>query len=162
MMSITRLVMFSSRLDVALEPHLLLGEQRRQVLEHHLVLVLLGRAAVDLVELGQRKVALAVLGRAHLAFDHVAGVQVEAAHLAGRDVDVVGAGGVAGVRAAQEAEAVRQDLQHAVGEDLFAGAGALLDDGEHQLLLAHAAGVFDLKIFGLLEDFRHVKCLEFV
>jgi hypothetical protein len=70
-------------LDVALQLHLLLGEQRREVLEHHLVLVLLGRAAVDLVELGQRKVALAVLGCAHLAFDHVAGVQVEAAHLAG-------------------------------------------------------------------------------
>jgi hypothetical protein len=49
-------------LDVALQAHLLLGEQRRQVLEHHLVLVLLGRAAVDLVELGQGKVALAILG----------------------------------------------------------------------------------------------------
>jgi hypothetical protein len=37
---------------------------------------------------------------------------------------------------------------------LFTSAGALLDDGERQLLLAHAAGVFDLKCFGLLEDFR--------
>jgi len=27
--------------------------------------------------------------------------------------------------------------------------GALLDDGEHQLLLAHAAGVFNLKLFCL-------------
>ena len=150
------------RLDVALEPHLLLGKQRRQVLEHHLVLVLLGRPTVDGIQLGQREVAFAVLGRAHLAFDHVARVQVEPPHLAGRNVDVVGAGGVAGVGAAQEAETVRQDLQHAVGKDLFAGAGAFLDDRKHQLLLAHAAGVFDFEIFGLLEDFRHVKCLEFV
>jgi hypothetical protein len=37
-----------------------------------------------------------------------------------------GAGGVAGVGAAQEAEAVGQDFQHAVGKDLFAGLGALL------------------------------------
>jgi hypothetical protein len=95
-------------------------------------------------------------------FDHVAGVQVEAAHLRGRDVDVVGARRVAGVRAAQEAEAVRQDLQHPVGEDLFAGTRALLDDGEHQLLLAHAAGVLDLEFFGLLEDFGDVERLEFV
>jgi hypothetical protein len=116
----------------------------------------------DLVELGQREVALAVLGRAHFAFDHVAGVQVEAAHLARRDVDVVRAGREAGVRAAQKTEAVRQDFEHAVGEDLLAGLGALLDDREHQLLLAHAADVFDLKRFSLLEDFRHVECLEFV
>jgi hypothetical protein len=126
------------------------------------VLVLLGRAVVDLVQFGKGKVALAVLGCAHFTFDHVAGVQVEAPHLAGRDVDVVGAGGVAGIRAAQEAEAVRQDFQHAIGEHLLAGAGALLDDREHQFLLAHAARVFDLELFGLLQDFRHVQCLEFV
>ncbi|MPM89685.1 hypothetical protein SDC9_136797 [bioreactor metagenome] len=126
------------------------------------MLVLLWRATVHAVELGQGKVALAVLGRAHFAFDHVAGVQVETAHLAGRDVDVVRAGGEAGVGAAQKAEAVGQDFQHAVGKHLFAGLGALFDDGEHQLLLAHAADVFDLKLFSLLEDFRHVQCLEFV
>jgi hypothetical protein len=43
MMSMMRPVMFSSRLDFALQLHLLLGEQRRQVLEHHLVLVFSGR-----------------------------------------------------------------------------------------------------------------------
>ena len=149
-------------LDVALELHLLFGEQRRKVLEHHLVLVLFRPTAVDPVELVQRKVAFAVLGRAHLSFDHVAGVQVEAAYLARADIDVVGACGVAGIGAAQEAKAVGQDFQHAVGDDLFAGARALLDDREHQLLLAHAAGVFYLKLFSLLEDFGHVQCFEFV
>ena len=148
--------------DVALQSHLLLGEQGRQVLEHHLVLVLLWWAVVDLVELGQCKVALAVLGRAHFAFDHVAGVQVEATHLAGADVNIVRTGGEAGVRAAQKAEAIRQDFQHAVCKHLLTRLGALLDDGKHQLLLAHAARVFDFEFFGLLQDFRHVQCLEFV
>ena len=149
-------------LDVAFQAHLFLGEQRRQVLEHDLVLVVLGGQAVDLVELVQREVALAVLGDADLALDHVAGVQVEAADLARRDVDVVGGRGEARVHVAQEAETVGQHFQHAVCVHQFTALGALLDDGEHQLLLAHAAGVFDLKRIGLLEDFRHVQCLEFV
>ena len=38
----------------------------------------------------------------------------------------------------------------------------LLDDGKHQLLLAHATRVFNFKLVGLFEDFRHVQCLEFV
>ena len=156
-----RPVMFSSALMLALEPELLLGEQRRQVLEHDLVLALLGRQAVDLVDLDQREVALAVLGHPHFAFDHVAGVQVEAADLAGREVDVVGAGHVAGFGRAQEAEAVGQDLEHAVAEDLLAALGALLHDREHQLLLAHAGDVLDLQLFAHLDEFGDVERLEF-
>ena len=129
------------------------GEQRCQVLEHDFVLVALGRSAVDLIKLVQRKVAFAVFGCAYFALDHVAGMQVKAAHLAGADVDIVGAGGVAGIGAAQKAKAVGQDFQHAISNDLFAGAGPLFDDGKHQLLFAHAAGVFDFKLFGLFEDF---------
>ena len=149
-------------LVVLFEPHLHLGEQRRQVFEHDLVFVVFRPTTVHLVQLVQGKVALAVFRSAYLAFNHVAGMQVEAAHLARADVDVVRAGGVTGVRASQKAKAVGQDFQHAIGNDLLAGAGALLDDGEHQLLLAHAAGVFNFKLFSLLEDFRHVQCLEFV
>ncbi|MNV11736.1 hypothetical protein D3C71_1023110 [compost metagenome] len=149
-------------LEVALQLHLFLGEQGRQVLEHHLVLVLLRRAAVDGVELVQGEVALTIFGCADFTFDHVAGVQIETAHLARADVDVVRAGGKARVRAAQEAETVGQNFQHAIGNDLFPGLGPLLDDRKHQLLLAHAAGIFDFEFFGLLQDFRHVQCLEFV
>ncbi len=69
MMSMMRPVMFSSPLMSRSRLHLLLGEQRREVLEHHLVLVLLGRVAVDLVQLGQGKVALAILGDAHFALN---------------------------------------------------------------------------------------------
>ena len=124
--------------------------------------VVLWPTTIDPVKLVQRKVALTIFGRAYFPFDHVAGVQVEAAHLARTDVDVVGAGGVAGVRAAQEAKAIRQDFKHTVGDDLLTGPSPLLDDGEHQLLLAHPPGIFDFKLFGLFEDFGHVKCLEFV
>ena len=149
-------------LDVTLQTHLLFGEQRRQVLEHDLVFVVLGQVVVDLVELGQGKVALAVFGDAHFAFDHVAGVQVKAPHLAGADVDVVGAGGVAGIGAAQEAKTVGQDFQHAIGKNLFARFGAFFDDGKHQLLFAHATGVLDFERVGLLQEFGHMECLEFV
>jgi len=148
--------------DFALKLHLFAREQRGQVFKHDLVLVVLRQVVVDLVELGQCKVALAVFGDAHFAFNHVAGVQVEAAHLAGADVDVVCRGGVAGVGATQEAKAVGQDFEHTVGKHLFARFGALFDDGKHQLLLAHAACVFDFEFFGLFQHFRHVQCLEFV
>ena len=149
-------------LDVALQTHLLFGEQGREVLEHDLVLVVLGGQAVDLVEFVERKVAFAVFGDADLALDHVARVQIEAAYLARRDVDVVGGRGEAGVHVAQKAKAVGQNFEHAVGVHEFAALGALFDDGKHQLLFAHAAGVLDFEGFGLLEDFRHVQCLEFV
>ena len=76
--------------DIALQAHLLFGEQRRQVFKHHFVLVLIGTTAVDFVQLVQSKVTLAVFGGAYFAFNHVTGVQVKTAHLAGADVDVVG------------------------------------------------------------------------
>ena len=145
-----------------LQPHLHLWEQRCEVFKHHLVLVVLRAAAIDPVQLVERKVALAVFWRSNLPFDHVAGVQVETAHLAGADVDVVGAGGVAGVGAAQKAEAVGQYFEHAVCNDLLAGSGTLFDNGKHQLLFAHAASVFNFKLFSLFEDFRHMQCLEFI
>ncbi len=77
-------------LDVALQTHVLRGEQRREVLEHDLVLVLLRGHAVDAVDLHQSKVTLAILGYTYLTLDGVASVQIETADLAGRDVDVVG------------------------------------------------------------------------
>jgi hypothetical protein len=99
-MSMTRLVMFSS-LPMSRSSSSVLGRvQRRQVLEQDLVLGGLRRLAIDAVDLDQGEVALAFLGRADLAFDGVAGAQVEAADLARADVDVVGAGevGLSGAR----------------------------------------------------------------
>ena len=141
---------------------MLAGEQGGQVFKHDLVFVVLRQVVVDFVEFCQRKVALAVFGDADFAFDHVARMQVEATHLARADVDVVRAGGVAGVWATQETKTVGQDLKHTIGKNLFTRAGALFDDGKHELLLAHAASVFDFEFFGLFQHFRHVQCLEFV
>ena len=149
-------------LGVLFELHVLAWEQGGQVFKHHLVFVVLRQVVVDFVELGQCKVALAVFGDANFAFDHVARMQVETAHLAWADVNVVRAGGVTGVGATQEAKAVGQDLEDAIGKHLFTRAGALFDDGEHELLLAHAARVFNFEFFGLFQHFRHVQCLEFV
>src|SRR5690606_12713468 len=53
-------------------------------------------------------------------------------------VGVVGAGQVAGLGRAQEAEAVGQDFQHAVGGDAFGGTGQHLEQGEDHVLLARA------------------------
>ena len=121
----------------------------------------LGPVEVDVVDLEQRKVALAVLGRADLAGDGVAGAQGEAADLAGGDIDVVRAGQVGGVRGAQKAEAVRQDLQHAVAGDVLAAFGLGLEDGEDQVLFAGAADAFDLHGLRQLDQFGHRRLFQF-
>ncbi len=149
-------------LRVLFELHVLAWEQGGQVFKHDLVFVVLRQVVVDFVEFCQRKVALAVFGNADFAFDHVARMQVETTHLAWADVYVVRASGVAGVGATQKAKAVGQDLEDAIGKHLFTSAGAFFDDGKHELLLAHAARVFNFEFFGLFQHFRHVQCLEFV
>ena len=118
--------------------------ERREVVEVDLVARLLRLLEIDGVDLEQREVALAVLGRADMAVDGVAGAQAEAADLRGRDVDVVRAGQVVRFRRAQEAEAVGQHLDHAFADDVDLLLRKLLEDAEHQLLLAHGRGVLDL------------------
>ena len=59
-----------------------------------------------------------------------------------------GPGQVVGFRRAQEAEAVGQHLDDAFADDVDLARRELLEDGEHQLLLAHGAGVLDLELFG--------------
>eukprot|EP00042_Codosiga_hollandica_P060670 m.921627 g.921627 ORF g.921627 m.921627 type:complete len:413 (+) comp87512_c0_seq1:117-1355(+) len=145
----------------AFELELLLGEQGRQVLEHDLVLALLRRLVVDAVNLDQGEVALAVFGHAHFTFHQVTGVQVEAADLARAQVDVVGRRHVAGFDRAQEAEAVGEHFEHAITEDLLASLGALLHDGEHQLLLAQAGDVVDLQLLAHLDESGDVERFEF-
>ena len=138
----------------------LVGIERRQVVEVDLVARLLGVLEIDRVDLEQREVALALLRAADLAFDGVAGAQAEAADLRGRDVDVVGAGQVVRFRRAQEAEAVGQHLDDAFADDVDFLGGELLEDREHQLLLAHGAGVLDLLLFGKGEQLGRSLGLE--
>ena len=82
-----------------------------------------------------------------MAFDGVAGAKAEAADLRGRDVDVVRARQIIGVRRAQKAEAVGEHLDDAFADDVGFLDRELLQNGEHQLLLAHGAGVFDPLLF---------------
>ena len=131
---------------VGLEADLLLGVERRQVLEEHPLLAARRRLEVDRLDLDQREVAFAFFRRADLAGDGVAGVQVELADLGRGDVDVVGAGEVVVVGGAQESEAVRQHFEHALGEDQPGLLGAGAEDLEDQLLLAHAGGAGDLEV----------------
>ena len=114
------------------------GIERREVVEEDLLARHVGVLEVDRLDLDQGEVALPFLRRAHLAGDGVAGAQVEAADLRRRDVDVVGTGQVVVLGGAQEAEAVRQALQHALGEDQARLLGLRLQDREDQILLAHA------------------------
>ena len=120
----------------------------------HLVALLVGVLEVDRVDLEQREVALAVLRAADLAFDRIAGSERKAPDLRRRDVDVVGTGQVVGVGRAQEAEAVLQHLDDAGADDLGFFGGQLLQDGEHQLLLAHGAGVLDPGLLGEAQQLR--------
>ncbi len=113
---------------------------------------LLGILEIDGVDLQQGEIALAVLGTADVPVDGIAGPEPEPADLGGRDVDIVGPRQVIGFRGAQEAEAVREHFDHALADDVDFAAGQLLEDGEHQLLLAHGAGVFDFELLGKAEQ----------
>ena len=131
--------------------------ERGDVVEEHQLLALDGLEEVDLVDLQQREVALAVLGLADLAGHHVAGAQVEAADLRRRDVDVVGPRREGEVGAAEEAEAVGQDLEDALGLDGRVGL-LRLQDVEDQLLLAQRARGFDVELLRQLGEGQCIIC----
>src|SRR5690606_38380716 len=80
---------------------------------------------------------------------------------AGRDVGVVRAGQVAGLCRAQGAEAVRQDLQHAVGLHALAVAGQHLEQGEDHVLLAGTGhALVDVQLLGDLQQLVRRHALE--
>ena len=124
------------------------GVERRQVVEQDLVLGVLGRLEVDLFDLEQGEVALALLGRSDLTVDRVAGLEIEASHLRRRHVDIVRSSQVVLVRRSQEPEAILQNLQHTLGEDLTMFGRLGLEDRKQQVGLAHAGCVFDLALLG--------------
>ena len=126
--------------------------QRREILEQHLAARALGRIKIDLAHLQQREIALAILGRSYQAGDRVSGAQIEPADLAGADIDIVGAGQVARVRGAQKAEAILQNLQHAIAVDIFALAGMRLENAENDVLLARTAHVLKGHRLGELDQ----------
>src|SRR6185436_9277907 len=119
-----------------------------------------GMLEVDRLDLDQGELALALLRLAHLAGDGVAGAQVEAPDLARGDVDVVRTGEVVVLRRTQEAEAVREALEHPLGEDEAALLGLRLEHLEDQLLLAHPRRAFDAQVLADLGQLGDVHLLE--
>ena len=83
-----------------------------------------------------------------MTVDGIAGAQPESPDLRRRHVDVVGPGQIIGFRRAQEAEPVGEHFHDAFADNIGLAHGELLEDTEHQLLLAHGAGVFDLEFLG--------------
>jgi hypothetical protein len=115
---------------------------------------------VDGLDLEQGEVALPFLRRTNLPGDGVARTQIEAANLGGGDVDVVGTGQVVLVRRPQEAEAIGQRLEHALGVDLALVLCGGLEHREDHVLLAHPRGVLDVEPLRQGRELRHVLGLE--
>ena len=99
---------------------------------------MVGVLIVDRLDAQQGEIALVLLGRADLPRHRGPGAQAEAANLARRDVDVVRAGQVVVIGAAQEAEAVGQDFQRPFAEHQAVELHPLLENFEDQVLLLDA------------------------
>ncbi|MCY1407255.1 hypothetical protein D9M71_225500 [compost metagenome] len=136
-------------------------EQRRKVFEQDLVLRVLGTVEVDRVDFQQGEIPLAFFWRANLADDGVAGAQVETTDLAWGDVDIVWAGQVGSIRRTQEAEAVLENLQHAITGDFLTAFCMLLQQGENHILLARTGHIFYAHLFGHFEQIGNRLLLEF-
>ena len=148
-----------SRDGFELQP--LLRIQRRQVVEQNLVARLVGRLEIDRLDLDQREIFLALMRRAHLAADGVAGFQVELADLRRRHVNVVRPGQVVVIGRAQEAVAVREDLQHTFGEDVSFFFTLRLQDLEDEVLFAESAGAGELQGSGDLGQLGNILFFQF-
>ena len=138
----------------------LVGVQRRQFVEGDLVGQQVRVLVVDRLDPQQGEVALVLLGRADLAGNGRPGPQAEAANLAGRDVNVVGAGEVVVVGAAEEAEAVGQDLQRPLAVHQPVELHPLLENPEDQVLLLDAGVVGEVFLAGLLDQLGHRHPLQ--
>ena len=86
------------------------GVQRRQLVEGDLGGQQVRVLVVDRLDAQEGEIPLVLLRRPDLAGNRGPRLQAEAANLAGRDINVVGAGKIMIIGAAQEAEAVGQHL----------------------------------------------------
>src|SRR5690606_19391526 len=117
---------------------------------------LFGIVEIDRIDLEKSEIALAFLGAAYRSLDRITALQGKTPDLRRRNIDVVRSRQVVGVGRAKETEPVLQYLHHAVADDLDILLGKLLQDGEHQLLLAHDAGVLHLERFRVSDQLRRL------
>ena len=143
-------------------PSRFFGKQWLEVLEQDLVARVLRGVEVDLADLEQGEVALALLGWPDQAGDGIARTQIEAADLAGRHVDVVGSGQVGTVSRAQETEAVLQNLEYAVSEDVLAALRMGLQDRKDDVLLPGPGHVLKAHGLGHAHQFAGRPRLQFI
>ncbi len=144
---------------LGLEVEHLLGEDRGEVLEVRAAPRELGVDAVHCFDTQEREVLLRVLRRAGLAGDEVAGAQADAPHLARGHVYVLRRGEE--VRAAEEAEAVLDDLEDALGEDVPLGLRLGLKDAHDDVVFRRGTGeVGDPELLGGLEHLLWVHLEE--
>ena len=136
--------------------------ERGEVVERHLVARTLGIFEVYRRNADEGEVTLAVARTTDCALDSVAGAQAHLPDHLRLDVDIVRSGQVVGLRRTQEAETVRQDLDHAHADDFDIAFGQLLEDAEHQFLLRQERGAFDLELFRHGQQFGRCLFLEIV
>ena len=120
-----------------------------------------GLIAVDGIEADKCEITLVVFRHTHAAFDGVTGVQIEAADLRGRNINIVRAGKVRSICAAQETEAVGQDFECAGTGKADILLHHLADDGKNEVLFAETVGVFNAMFFCHFQEFGNVEGLEF-
>ena len=132
----------------------------REVVEEDFLGEVVRVVAVDRLDAQQGEVSFVFLRRANRAGHRVAVAEAEAANLARRDVDVVRAGKVVVVGAAEEAETVGQDLQRPLAVHQPLELHPLLEDAEDQLLLLEAADVGDLFHLGGGDQLGHRHPLQ--
>src|ERR1035437_5604769 len=99
--------------------------------------------------------------RTDIAADRVAGLQIKLANLRRGDVNVVRSWQVVVIGTAQEAVAVRQNLQHALGKNVAFFFALGLKDLEDEILLAKTAGARNLQGARDAAKFRDVFLFEF-
>ena len=142
-----RRLVLDSRIE-RVELELLVGVERRQIVEVDAVANGFRIVEVDLGDTGQGEIALAFLGPANFTFNRVAGAQAKTADDRWGDVDIVGAGEIIRLGRAEETETIVQHLDGARTHDLDAVFGLDLEDREHQVLLAHRRCAFDAHLLG--------------
>ena len=111
--------------------------ERRQVVEVDFLVGLVRVFEIDPADIGQGEVALGILRGDDRPFDRVAGADVRFLEDFGADIDVVRTRQVVRFRRAQEAEAVDQNLEHALARDLDFAVRQLLQDRKQHILGTH-------------------------
>ncbi len=138
--------------------------ERRQVVEIDLVAGFFRVFEVDGVDLEKGEIAFRPLSGFGSRPRWCRRCEAEAADLRGRNVDVVGPRQILRLGSAQEAETVLENFDDAFADNVDFVLGKLLENREHQLLLAHGRGVLDAVFFGKNKQFSGgfgLEVLEF-